>query len=138
MLAAGTDITHWFDPDTREPKKWVDPATGQEDFICPTGRFLHVPEPGSKKDRGMKTPWWEDFDKFVVGRLTRKARKINVMNTLTKEEQELVVGKEETLNEILDRYLVYNSHATSYTWKRLGEVLKMDQTLEENGIPDES
>lgn len=86
----------------------------------------------------MKTPWWEDFDKFVVGRLTRKARKINVMNTLTKEEQELVVGKEETLNEILDRYLVYNSHATSYTWKRLGEVLKMDQTLEENGIPDES
>ena len=27
VLAAGTDITHWFDPETLEPKTWVNPET---------------------------------------------------------------------------------------------------------------
>ena len=41
------------------------------------------------------------------------------------------------MNEILDRYLEFNSHAASYTWKRLGKVLDMSQTLHGNGIYDE-
>ena len=45
---------------------------------------------------------------------------------------------EETITEIRSRYLEYNAHAASYTWKRLGEPLKMDATLEENGVADES
>ena len=51
---------------------------------------------------------------------------------------DLKVCSEETMNEILDRYLEYNSHAASYTWKRLGKPLDMDKTLEENDIPDET
>ena len=47
------------------------------------------------------------------------------------------VASEESINEILDRYLVINSHAASYTWKRLGKPLDMSLTLEQNGIPDE-
>ena len=47
------------------------------------------------------------------------------------------VACEESINEILDRYLVINCHAASYTWKRLGAVLDMSKTLEQNGIPDE-
>uniref|UniRef100_A0AAY5KIZ1 Cytochrome b5 domain-containing protein 1 n=1 Tax=Esox lucius TaxID=8010 RepID=A0AAY5KIZ1_ESOLU len=47
------------------------------------------------------------------------------------------VCSEETLNEILQRYLRYNSHATSYTWKYNSVKLDMSKTLEENGIPDE-
>ncbi len=39
--------------------------------------------------------------------------------------------------EILERYLKYNQHAASYTWKYDGEVLDMDKTLEENGIKDD-
>jgi hypothetical protein len=35
------------------------------------------------------------------------------------------------------RYLPYNSHAGSYTWKFLGNVLDMNLTLEENNVPDE-
>lgn len=31
----------------------------------------------------------------------------------------------------------YNVHAASYTWKRLGKVLDMNKTLQENGIADE-
>ena len=41
------------------------------------------------------------------------------------------------MNEILQRYLVYNSHASSYTWKYDCKNLEMDKTLEENGIIDE-
>ena len=64
-------------------------------------------------------------------------RKLTVMNTLTHDEYTLDVAGEETMNEILDRYLVHNSHASSYTWKRLGKNLNMAQTMEDNGMIDE-
>jgi len=47
------------------------------------------------------------------------------------------VCSEETMQEILNRYLTYNGHAASYTWKYNGQNLDMDKTLEENSIPDE-
>src|SRR6218665_545531 len=49
----------------------------------------------------------------------------------------LQVCSEETINEILKRYLVHNSHAASYTWKYDCSNLDMDKTLEENGIKDD-
>lgn len=57
---------------------------------------------------------------------------------LTKNDDVLEVSSEETLNEILDRYIELNEHAASYTWKRLGRPLDMHKTLEENDIPDET
>tara|TARA_B110000285_G_C14542798_1_gene345745 strand:- start:133 stop:327 length:195 start_codon:yes stop_codon:yes gene_type:complete len=60
------------------------------------------------------------------------------MNMLTKDDETIDVASEENMNEILDRYLDYNAHAASYTWKRLGKVLDMDSTLQENHIPDET
>ena len=42
------------------------------------------------------------------------------------------------MNEILDRYKVFNDHAASYTWKRMGKVLNMHGTLASNGIQDET
>jgi len=47
------------------------------------------------------------------------------------------VCSEETINEILQRYLMYNQHAASYTWKYDGVELDMDKTLDGNGITDE-
>lgn len=41
------------------------------------------------------------------------------------------------MKEILSRYLKYNAHAESYTWKYEGQVLDMDKTLTENGIVDD-
>ena len=41
------------------------------------------------------------------------------------------------MKEILERYLTYNAHAASYTWKYNGQNLDMDKTLEENCIADE-
>lgn len=43
---------------------------------------------------------------------------------------------EETLAEILQRYLRYNGHAHSYTWKYNGLSLDMSRTLSGNGILD--
>ena len=41
------------------------------------------------------------------------------------------------MNEILARYVTYNAHAASYTWKYDGRNLDMEKTLEENEIVDE-
>lgn len=40
------------------------------------------------------------------------------------------------MGEILQRYLHYNSHCHSYTWKHDGAGLDMSKTLNENNIPD--
>lgn len=47
------------------------------------------------------------------------------------------VCSEENMKEILERYIKYNAHAASYTWKYDGRNLDMTMTLEENTIPDE-
>lgn len=49
----------------------------------------------------------------------------------------LEVCVEETLEAIRGRYLPINAHAESYTWKRLGKVLDMKKTLEQNGVKPE-
>ncbi len=82
-------------------------------------------------------PWWKD-EQFRIGTLTVKTRKLRVINLYTKDDDVIDVATEETLNEILDRYIELNEHAASYTWKRLGRPLDMDRSLEENDIPDET
>ena len=57
---------------------------------------------------------------------------------LTTHEDILEVASEESINEILDRYLEINTHAASYTWKRLGRELDMNKNLSQNDIPDET
>lgn len=143
VLAAGTDITHWFDPMTREPKTFCDPQTNLKTYYTPTGRFLHIPASGAVSNSHnevvkFNNPWWSNTDKYCIGRLTKKVRQINLMNTLTKEESVVDVASEENVNEILDRYLCQNFHAASYTFKRLGKVLDMNLNLADNGIEDES
>ena len=68
--------------------------------------------------------------------LSEKPRKISIVNMLSKTQDIIEVAKEETMVEILDRYLPYNDHAASYTWKILGRPLDMELTLEDNGIED--
>merc|ERR1712086_93024 len=114
-----------------------------EDFVrlayTPLGDVLHKPpsEPRSNWANNFKTPWWKD-DNLKIAKLSQGFRQIRVVNTLTHQEHLLTVCAEETCEEILDRYLDYNKHAGSYTWKRLGNKLEMSKTLEENGVVDES
>jgi hypothetical protein len=124
-------------------KYHVDPERNISFPFLPYGRFLHVAplEPLGDWKTSDFLPWWKD-PKYTVGKLTRKARWIEVVNVLTQQRHSLQVCCEETIHDIQTRYLEMNSHAASYTWKYLDDdefvPLKMNCTLEENGIPDES
>ena len=118
----------------------VDPITNILWYHCPEGRYLHIPPmmPDSDWDpQSFQTPWWRN-DKLCRGKLSKQTRKIRIINQLTKADDVIEVCEEETMNEILDRYLELNDHAASYTWKRINRPLDMDLTMEENDIADES
>ncbi|XP_041842225.1 cytochrome b5 domain-containing protein 1 [Melanotaenia boesemani] len=138
MEFAGKDISSWFDPQTKDVRKYVDPLTSCVRYYTPRGRFVHVPPAGPRSDwdTDVGEPWWRD-PRYEVGRLSAKTRWIRVINTLTLQEQLLQVCSEETLDEILTRYLPYNAHARSYTWKHHGDVLDMSKTLSDNNVPDD-
>eukprot|EP01059_Diplonema_ambulator_P031970 TRINITY_DN6055_c0_g1_i1.p1 TRINITY_DN6055_c0_g1~~TRINITY_DN6055_c0_g1_i1.p1 ORF type:complete len:229 (+),score=86.81 TRINITY_DN6055_c0_g1_i1:246-932(+) len=144
IRAAGSDISHWFDPSADPPdmRRCVDVGTGLRTYHQPDGKFIHVPALAvdSKVDHGFEQPWWLD-PKYVVGYLTKQTRLIRIVNTLNTHEITLEVCTEETLEEIQNRYLAINAHAGSYTWKRQeieSRELDMTKTLTENGIPDEA
>lgn len=134
---AGSDISHWFDKETGDPKTHTDAVSNLKTIFCPFGRYLHVPplDPSGQFDLSFKTPWWKDKT-FEIGLLSAKPRQISIVNMLSKTQDIIQVAKEETMLEILDRYLPYNDHAASYTWKILGRPLDMELTLEDNGIED--
>lgn len=138
IQAAGRDISHWFNPKTKDIRTHVDPQTGCEIPYCPNGRFVHIPPPYPDSDwaNDFGRPWWKD-DGYLVGILSQKTRKIKIINTLTSQDHVIEVCSEEIMTEILERYLKYNSHAASYTWKYDSRNLVMNSTLEDNGITDE-
>ncbi|KAF7257042.1 hypothetical protein EG68_05084 [Paragonimus skrjabini miyazakii] len=139
LAAAGTDISHWFDRRTGDVQHYVDPQTHCIMPYTPHGRFVHIPPPFPTTDwaTDFGTPWWKN-DKYAVGYLTKKTRFVRIINTLALQEHELEVCVEDTMTDILARYLQYNAHAASYTWKYNGMVLDMEKTLEENGVKEET
>eukprot|EP00300_Choanocystis_sp_HF-7_P011528 c17500_g1_i1.p1 GENE.c17500_g1_i1~~c17500_g1_i1.p1 ORF type:complete len:219 (+),score=48.34 c17500_g1_i1:67-723(+) len=132
---AGRDISHWFEARTAEPKTVMDPVLNFLVPYTPQGRYLHLPPdvPVSNWRNDFGLPWWKDQTR-CIGALSAQTRFVRIVNTLTQQEDTLEVCVEETLREILDRYLAFNGHAESYTWKRLGRVLDMELTLDENGV----
>ena len=123
-----------------QPKTHIDPETGRKQWLAPTGRYLHMPPEGPDSAWSSSefiVPWWQD-ERYCIGKLSKCTRNIRIVNTLTKHDNIVEVASEETINEILDRYLVINAHAASYTWKRLGKVLDMAKNLDQNGIVDDT
>lgn len=165
VKVAGTDISHWFEaadlpaPEGEKPEKdvnlkmHVDPVTNLRRPYVPMGRFLHVApaEPVGDWDTSSSTPWWKNAS-YIVGKLSSVMRKIRLKNVLTGQEHLMEVPSEETVAELRERYLEYNWHAGSYTWKVLrkaedeegggGELsfveLDLEKTLGENGVVDEA
>eukprot|EP00741_Cyanophora_paradoxa_P003435 tig00000704_g3338.t1 len=141
----GEDISHWFDPKTQDVRTHIHPVTNLPAYYAPEGRFIHLPpDDPAEFVNDFGTPWWKDEEKYMVGYLSKHVRKIRVVNMLTQVEHLVEVPAEETLEEILDRYLPYNAHAGSYTWKKLDPGsgsfvnLNMKVALQENGVFDES
>jgi len=139
-------LCRWFEADTLEIKTQLDPITGLVSAYAPFGRFPHVPprEPVSDWANDFVTPWWADTT-YLIGALSKQTRFITIVNTIATQLSRtlLEVCSEETLTEIQERYFVHNAHAGSYAWKVADtsgdfRTLDMAQTLEENGIVDES
>lgn len=89
--AAGTDITHWFDQKTKEPRKQVD-EEGKEVYYCPNGPFLHL----DISEDITSIPWWKN-QSYLVGKLTKRSQFIRIINTLSNTEDKLEVPQEETI-----------------------------------------
>ncbi|KAI9138809.1 hypothetical protein BKA69DRAFT_1031120 [Paraphysoderma sedebokerense] len=139
---AGKDISHWFDPKTGNVKSFIDPVTNCSMPFTPDGRFVQIPPAEPRDDFNMdqlNNPWWMDIQKkYWVGKLSANSRKIKIVNTLTKDEHVIEICSEENLLAVQEKFLTYNAHAKGYMWKRLGKLLDMDLTLEENEIVNES
>ncbi|KAJ1328329.1 hypothetical protein BSLG_010061 [Batrachochytrium salamandrivorans] len=138
---AGKDISHWFDRISGDIKTHVHPLTNRVVPFTPEGRFVHVPSPISPEDGTCAdecVPWWLDKESYCIGNLSQKTRHIRIINTLTKDEHVIKVCCEDKLSAIRDRYFSLNAHVKGYMWKRLGVLLDMNLTLEENGVRDES
>ena len=140
---AGQNISSWFTKDNKV-LTYVDPDRNLTLPYTPQGRFVHVPPPEPSASWSLDcVQWWKNED-LKIGKVSQTTRKINVVNTLTQQEHELNVCSEETIEEIQQRYLSFNGHAASYTWKRLDDkgeefvVMDMSKTLEENGCMNEA
>lgn len=133
---AGRDISHWFNG--MEFKQKIDKLTGQRIAFCPDGLppslpcTVNVPNNFSFE----LEEWWKS-NGYQVGILTKKVRKVRIVNTLTQEESIIQFCGEESISEIQKRYQNINAHADGYTWKYLGNVLNMSGTMEENNIEDD-
>ncbi|XP_075237782.1 cytochrome b5 domain-containing protein 1 [Lycorma delicatula] len=134
---AGKDISHWFNKNNNIIE-FIHPITGVKVPYTPHGRIPDVglQVPSTEWEALQTLPWWQD-SKYVVGILTKNSRPIRIMNTLNGESALLHVCCEDNIKRILERYLPFNKHATSYTWKFEHKILDMDLTLDENGIKDE-
>lgn len=115
---AGEDLSHWFNPETKDVKTHIDPKRNITLPYLPYGPFLHAPSPDPSSNLEVNPPvvWWKN-KQFCIGKLSKKTRKVEIVNVLTEQTKILQVCSEETINEIQNRYMEWNAHATSYTWK---------------------
>jgi hypothetical protein len=85
---AGQDISHWFDPKTKDIKMHVDPVTRCLSYHSQHGNFIHMPPPypTSEWANDFGKPWWKD-EKYLIGILSKKTRYIKIKNALTLQNQ---------------------------------------------------
>jgi hypothetical protein len=147
LEAAGGDVTHWF---TRGAdgaiavKTFCDPATNLTSPYTPQGRFIHVPlmAPSSAQGDDFQAPWWAPDSGFVVGLLSAAPRRVRIINTLTSHDHVVEFGAENSVEDMQARYVEYNGHCGSYTWKALKDgvfrPLDVSKTLAAQGVGDDA
>ncbi|KAJ8918875.1 hypothetical protein NQ315_011167 [Exocentrus adspersus] len=135
---AGKDISHWFDEKTGDIQYYIHPETGCRVPYCPHGPIpdVSVEVPATSWKPLRRLPWWQD-ERYQIGLLTKRVRPVRIVNMMCPKEIVLNVCCEDTFARILQRYLMFNCDAESYTWRYLDRPIIMEKTMEENGIPDE-
>ena len=124
---AGQDISSWFDEQTHEPRRRIDPQTHQSVIFIPTLSIIET----------FGSPFWKTED-LLIGRLTQHARYIRLLHNFSpKHPYILEVAEEETIGQIARKCLKHNAHIFSYVWQYHGRILDFNKTLTENGIINE-
>ncbi|XP_068629631.1 cytochrome b5 domain-containing protein 1 [Battus philenor] len=134
LAYAGKDISHWFKGDD-----WVmyfHPIVRSNIPFKRHGHGFREPVVPSTRWRPITKPWWLD-ESIVLGKLTARTRPIRITNTLTSSTVTLEVCSEETIYQIMMRYMPHNTHLHSYTWRHLGKTLDYNCSLEQNKVYDE-
>ncbi|OEH73807.1 cytochrome b5 domain-containing protein [Cyclospora cayetanensis] len=127
---AGSDISHWFCPDTMQPQAVARVRSDTtEVYKHPNTPFLHVPGSGCTG-----TPWWRDA-RYIVGELAQSVAPVYFLNTLTGQKTALHIPIDKPLKLVLDQQLKgANSHAEAYTWSCRGRAVDLDKSLTQNDI----
>ncbi|KAL7300740.1 hypothetical protein TKK_0006717 [Trichogramma kaykai] len=94
-------------------------------------------------DDNVTVQCWSDLEhifnskQYRRGWVTKNPRPCRITNTLTGQGAIISVCEEDSIRRIQERFMFYNPHCRSYTWKYEGKALDLDLTLTENGIPDD-
>lgn len=86
------NFIHHTHTHTRQLRTHVDSLTGCTMAYTPMGRFIHVPPPCPRSDwaNNFGKPWWKN-ERYCIGILSGKTRKIRIINSLTLQEQTVEV-----------------------------------------------
>ena len=87
IKAAGTDISHWFDPKTKDPKTCILPGTCLLSYFSPDGLYPNIPPsfPDAEWNYNFDLPWWKN-ENYKIGN-----NEINSLKELKENEQNLPV-----------------------------------------------
>ena len=122
LLAAGKDISHWFDISENgvaNLKTLADSTTGLPNPCTPDGPFPGVwpVAPRTDFDCSAAKSWWQNED-LVVGKVAQNPFLLRIVNTLTGRESVLECDEGETIAAIQARYAdLFNSNQSAYDWK---------------------
>ncbi|KAM6325733.1 cytochrome b5 domain-containing protein 1 isoform 2-T5 [Alca torda] len=119
--AAGTDVTHWFDPQSGEPLSRADPRSGLRRLLLPGAP---PPEPRSDHAPPRGAPWWRD-PRLEVGHVTAAPRLLRLRNALTGQEH-VIQACGEQAGGLVGRALPWNAHGGGYAWRCGGAPLPLD------------
>ncbi|XP_034670226.1 cytochrome b5 domain-containing protein 1 [Drosophila subobscura] len=135
---AGKDLSHFFH-ENGEPRTEISARTGRPRVLFPPILEVALSEFAKTKD----TMWSQDAF-YHIGRVTRRARLIRIINALTAQSLYMTVCDEDTIYDIQRKYKQrYNHHAGSYEWRKFSNggtacgQLNLNGTLDENGLTDE-
>jgi cytochrome b involved in lipid metabolism len=124
---AGQDISSWFDEQTHELRRRIDPQTNESVLLI---KNLSIVET-------LDLQFWKTND-LLIGRLTSHCRSIRLVHNFSPKFPYLLeVAEEETIGQIARKFLKYNSHIFSYIWRYNNQILDFNKTLTENGISNE-
>nr|NP_608823.2 uncharacterized protein Dmel_CG15429, isoform A [Drosophila melanogaster]AAF51026.2 uncharacterized protein Dmel_CG15429, isoform A [Drosophila melanogaster]AGK43567.1 AT30604p1 [Drosophila melanogaster] len=135
---AGKDLTHFFH-ENGEPRTEISPSTGRPRVLFPPILEVAISE-------FCKTPgeMWSQDPFYHIGTVTKRARLIRIVNTLTAQTQYMTVCNEDSIYDIQQKYKQrYNHHAGSYEWRKFSNggkscsILNLNGTLDENGLTDD-